>query len=238
MQLDSGKYNNKRILPWPVLQKTRDVNIILSSRKSSLYPIHFRGYGLGVTVADYNGKQIYWHTGGASGMVSNVCFVPEENLGIAILTNNDNQSFFELLRYQILDAYLGVKYVNRSQQQLTAFNKGEAESLQQITVLKNRIKGKPSPLPLSSYEGEYTNELYGKIILTSKDGQLNIQFKSHNNLTATLDYLDSDEWLLQYNNILYGIFPVKFKTENGKVKSIDIKANDFVEYDPYTFIKK
>ena len=44
-------------------------------------------------------------------MVSNVCFVPEENLGIAILTNNDNQSFFEALRYQILDSYLGVPYV-------------------------------------------------------------------------------------------------------------------------------
>ena len=88
MQLDSGKYNGKKIMPWPVLQKTRDVNIITGSRKSSIYPIHFRGYGLGIFAADYNGRQIYWHTGGASGMVSNVCFVPEENLGIAILTNN------------------------------------------------------------------------------------------------------------------------------------------------------
>ncbi len=88
-------------MPWPVLQKTRDVNVITGSRKSSLYPIHFRGYGLGLFAADYYGKQIYWHTGGAAGMVSNVCFVPEEKLGIAILTNNDNQNFFESLRYQI-----------------------------------------------------------------------------------------------------------------------------------------
>ena len=60
-----------------------------------------------------------WHTGGAGGMVSNVCFVPEEKLGIAILTNNDNQEFFEDLRYQILDAYLGVPYINRSLQDFT-----------------------------------------------------------------------------------------------------------------------
>ena len=60
----------------------------------------------------------YWHTGGAGGMVSNVCFVPEEKLGIAILTNNDNQEFYEDLRYQILDAYLGVPYINRSEQDL------------------------------------------------------------------------------------------------------------------------
>ncbi len=238
MQLDSGQYNGKRIIPWPAVQKTRDVNIITSSRKSGLYPIHFRGYGLGVFAADYNGKQIYYHTGGASGMVSNVCFVPEENLGIAILTNNDNQNFFELLRFQILDAYLGVKYVNRSQQQLAAFKKGEAESLKGIEDLKARIKGNEAPLALTAYEGDYTNELYGKIAVTAKDKQLNIKFKSHNNLTATLDYLDNDEWLLQYNNILYGIFPVKFKTAHNNVVSIDIKANDFVEYDPYTFIKK
>ncbi len=59
------------------------------------YPTHFTGYGLGLYMQDYAGRQVYWHTGGAGGMVSNVCFVPEEKLGIAILTNNDNQGFFE-----------------------------------------------------------------------------------------------------------------------------------------------
>ena len=238
MQLDSGKYNGKKIMPWPVLQKTRDVNIVTGSRKSSIYPIHFRGYGLGIFAADYNGRQIYWHTGGASGMVSNVCFVPEENLGIAILTNNDNQSFFELLRYQILDAYLGVKYVDRSQQQLPAFKQGEEESLKQLANLKARIKSNAPPLELAAYQGEYSNELYGKIVIRTNAKRLYIQFKSHENLSATLDYLDNNEWLLQYNNILYGIFPVKFKSDKNKVISIDIKANDFFEYDAYTFLKK
>ncbi|RYY64324.1 MAG: class A beta-lactamase-related serine hydrolase, partial [Chitinophagaceae bacterium] len=107
-QLDSGRWKGQRIIPFSVLQKTRDGNIVVGSRRSSAFPTHFRTYGLGVFSTDYNGRQVYWHTGGAGGMVSNVCFVPEERLGIAILTNNDNQSFFEALRYQILDAYLNV----------------------------------------------------------------------------------------------------------------------------------
>ncbi|MGZ5287673.1 MAG: serine hydrolase domain-containing protein, partial [Flavisolibacter sp.] len=82
MQLDSGRFEGRQVLPWPVLQKTRDVNIITNSRKSTIYPMHFRGYGLGLSAADYKGRQVYWHTGGAAGMVSNVCFIPEENLGI------------------------------------------------------------------------------------------------------------------------------------------------------------
>lgn len=238
MQLDSGWLNGKRILPWPVLQKTRDVNIITSSRKSPLLPMHFRGYGLGLFSADYNGKQIYWHTGGAGGMVSNVCFVPEERLGIAILTNNDNQNFFEALRYQILDAYLGVPYVNRSLQQLGGFKKELAQQVREIEGWRQRVKGAKPALPPPAYAGVYHNELNGNITISQMGNDLRIQFTTKPDLNATLRYMDNDEWLMEYNNIEYGIFAVKFAVENGKVKSITTKQNEFVEYEPYTYIKK
>lgn len=238
-QLDSGKYNGKQIMPFSVLQKTRDVNIITSSRKSSLFPMHFRGYGLGLVVADYNGRQIYWHTGGAGGMVSNVCFVPEEKLGIAILTNNDNQGFFEALRYQILDAYLGVNYVNRSLQFLPDSRMEMKAQLMQIDQWKQRLKNNNKPdMPLTAYTGEYSNELYGTITVTQKDNGLFVRFNSHKDLTAKLNYMDNEQWLLQYDNIEYGIFAIKFTIKDNKVVSVDIKVNDFVEYDPYTFTKK
>lgn len=238
MQLDSGRYGGRQILPWQVLQKTRDVNIITSSRKSSVYPTHFRGYGLGLYATDYYGRQVYWHTGGAGGMVSNVCFIPEENLGIAILTNNDNQSFFELLRYQVMDAYLGVPYTNRSQQQLPRFKKELEDQVAEITGWKARVKGAKPQLPLTSYAGLYTNELYGPVTISQVGTQLKINFSAKPDLTATLDYMDNGEWLMQYNNIEYGIFTIKFEIAGNKVKSVTTKQNEFVEYDPYTFIKK
>ena len=238
MQLDSGRYNGKRVLPWSVLLKTRDVNIMTGSRKSAAFPIHFRGYGLGLFAADYNGRQIYWHTGGAGGMVSNVCFVPEEKLGIAILTNNDNQNFFEALRYQILDAYLGVPYINRSLQQLGGFRKGMEEQVKEINDWKARVKGAAPALPLSAYTGVYTNELNGSIQIRQEDKGLRISFDTKPDLSARLDYMDNGEWLLQYNNIEYGIFSIKFELSNGKVVSVTTKQNEFVEYDPYTYIKK
>jgi CubicO group peptidase (beta-lactamase class C family) len=237
-QLDSGSYNNKQVMPFAVLQRTRDVNIITGSRKSSIYPIHFRGYGLGVFAADYNGRQIYWHTGGAGGMVSNVCFVPEDRLGIAILTNNDNQNFFEALRYQVLDAYLGVPWKNRSEQQWAFFAQGMDEQVKEIAAWRSRI-GKASPaLPLTAYAGTYTNQLYGSIDITQSDNQLKVRFNTHPSLSATLTYMDKDEWLLEYNNIEYGIYAVKFKQEGKKIASVDIRANEFVEFDAYTFVKK
>jgi len=238
LQLDSGRVNGKQVLPFQTLQKTRDVGLITSSRKSSFVPTHFTGYGLGLFAADYNGRQIYWHTGGAAGMVSNVCFVPEENLGIAILTNNDNQSFFELLRYQLLDAYLGVSYMDRSALRIGNFNR---EMEQQVRKINDWIArtGKTAPaLPLDSYSGTYQNELYGPIRISRQANRLVVNFLSHADLTATLDPLDKDEWLLRYNNVEYGAFVTTFRLNGNRVVSVDIRFNDFVEYDAYTFEKR
>ena len=141
LQLDSGKYNDHQILPWSVLQRTRQMQTIIRSSKSRLFPQHYYGYGLGNFQGDYAGRQIYEHTGGADGFVTNVCFVPEEDLGISILTNNDNQDFFEALRYQILDAYLGVKYVNRSEQLYKLERPDFYTIVKNVKQMQARVKG-------------------------------------------------------------------------------------------------
>ncbi|MBG9377741.1 serine hydrolase [Panacibacter sp. DH6] len=238
MQLDSGRYNGKRILPWNVIDRTRQMQTIISSRKSDLYPSHIVGYNLGLLQRDYNGKQVYWHTGGADGFVTNTCFVPEEKLGITILTNNDNQQFFEILRYQVLDAYLGVTGTNRNQKALAGFKEEHAALVKKTDSLKARVRGSQPPLSLSAYAGTFTNELMGDIEISVSNKGLLIQFPHHNGLVARLQYMDHEEWLLTYNNAAFGIFPVRFKTAGDKVISTEIKCNDFIEYDAYLFTKQ
>ena len=238
MQLDSGRYMGKEIIPWEAVQKTRIANTWVRSVKSSKYPTHLEGYGLGLMIEDYAGRQVYRHTGGAGGMVSNVCFVPEEKLGIAILTNNDNQSFFEDLRRQILDAYLGVSYVNRSEQDLPAFKKEMNQAFDDSVHWKARLMKNNKPeLLLTSYIGDYVNTLYGIIHISQDKGHLLVHFDTKPDLTATLEYMDAGEWLLRYNNILYGRFGTKFDMSGKKVRSLTTKQNEFVEYDPYVFTK-
>lgn len=239
MQLDSGRLEGKNILPWPVVRATRDVQITLNSRKSGMLPTHFTGYGLGLMATDYNGKQVYWHTGGAAGMVSNVCFVPEARLGIAILTNNDNQSFFEALRYQLLDAFLEVPFVNRSTMMLKPFNEGEKQTLDSIAAWRTRVTSKVPAPGLEAYTGKYNHSLYGHITLQPKGaGELEIKFAHHPNLTGYLAYMGQNDWLLEFNNIEYGIFKVSFVQDGNRIKGFALKVNDFVEYDTYVFAKE
>jgi CubicO group peptidase (beta-lactamase class C family) len=239
MQLDSGRYEGKTILPWAVVQKTRDMNILTGSRKNIYYPTHFRAYGLGLYSTDYNGRQVYWHTGGAFGHVTNVCFIPEENLGITILTNNDNQNFFEALRYQIMDAYLQVPYVDRSKFLWGFFTQGKKSKESQLQAMQSRVnqKNKP-PMNLANYTGEYENTVYGRITIKPAGDGLFCYFEHHPFLVGYMEYMDNQEFRMSYSHIGYGIYPAKFIVKDGKVTGVEVEANEFVETDAYLFTKK
>jgi len=158
-------------------------------------------------------------------------------LAIVILTNNDNQDFFEALRYQILDAYLGVQNTDRSAFFLKYFKEEMAETIKTTTDMQARVKGAVPELPLSAYAGTYDNELYGSIAITAEKKELSVKFNDHVDYAASLKYMDNGEWMLTYTNASYGIFPLKFKIENGKVVSTVVKVNNELEYDPYLFTK-
>ncbi|HUR66188.1 MAG TPA: serine hydrolase, partial [Chitinophagaceae bacterium] len=238
LQLDSGRYEGRQVIPWPVLQKTRDINILTGSRRSAFYPTHFRGYGLGVYSTDYNARQVYWHTGGAFGHVTNVCFVPEEKLGISILTNNDNQSFFEALRYQVLDAYLGVPYTDRSQFQWGFFVQGKKETDDSLATLRARVDKKNIPsIKMDEFTGNYYNTIYGRITISKNGDNLLCRFQRHPDLVGYMEYMDNNEFRITYSNIGYGIYPAKFSLKNGKPWGLEIQVNDFVESDAYLFVR-
>ncbi len=238
LQLDSGRLDGRQLIPWPVLQRTRDANTLISTRKNARGSSHFSTYGLGVFETDYYGRQVYYHTGGADGFVTNTCFVPEEKLGITILTNNDNQNFFELLRYQILNAYMHVPFTNLSTAGLPSFTQERQAALDTVAAWRLKIKGSKPALPLQSYTGTYTNQLFGSMAISVSGNNLQITFGNHKNLTASLQYMDKGQWLMTYNNPAFGIFPLQFAISGSKVISTVVKVNDFLEYDPYTFVKE
>jgi len=238
MQLDSGRYEGKQVLPWSVIQKTRDGNILTGTRRSAAFPTHFRAYGLGLYMTDYGGKQVFWHTGGAFGYVTNVCFMPEYKLGITILSNNDNQNFFEALRYQILDAYLYQLYIDRSKYFYDFYKEDKKRIDGELAALKARVDKKNTPeFNLEEYTGDYYNTVYGKINIAKKGDMLVCRFQHHPDLVGTLEYMDNNEFRMTYSNIGYGIFPATFGISNGKPSSVIIRSNDFIEYDAYLFVK-
>ena len=188
---------------------------------------------------DWDGScKIVAHTGGVNGFVTSVCLIPEEKLGIVVLTNTDANNLFEALRNEIQDAFLHLPYRNYSQVFLQYMQADEKEKSSQHKAIRDSIALNPkTTLPLTAYAGEYEHSIYGKMNMTIEAGKLIMRFEHHQGRYGTLEPLGGNRFFCTYSDPLYGMKKLEFETAVNKVKSITVRVADFVEFTPYEFIK-
>jgi hypothetical protein len=238
-QLNKGKIGDKEIIPASAIARTWTPQSILGNGGSQFNTGHFALYGLGWFLVEYAGKKIVSHTGGVNGFVTSVTLIPEEKLGIVVLTNTDANAFYEALKWEIMDAYLGLPYRNYSAVMLANHKAGEADMEKMLKAKQDTINSKPqTALPLTAYAGEYENELYGKMNIKLENGRLIMRFEHHDGRFSKLEALGGNRFLSTWNEPLYGVKVLPFTVENGKVKSLTVRVADFVEFTPYEFYKK
>lgn len=237
-QLGNGMLNNKQEIPANAILALRTPYSIIASDPRDNKTTHFYLYGLGLGINDFGGKMYYSHTGGVDGFLSVVIFMPEENLGIVVMTNNDQNRFFLNVANEIRDAFLGLPYKNYSKTSLEQFNSSKKQADERLDSLRNVAKqgNKPS-LPLESFTGKYNNDLYGDILISAEKGKLKIAFTNHPTLIGNLEYLSNDTFLCTYSNPEMGIMEMPFRIKDGKVEGLTLTVSDFLEFLPYDFVK-
>jgi len=131
----------------------------------ALHP-HFSGYGYGWFLWDYRGRKLVGHTGGVAGFVSRVLLVPEENFGLVILTNAEEDAAFESVMYHIVDSYFGAPTTDWTTAYKAVNDKDQktADETMKKAAANRAADSKPS-LPLEKYVGEYSDPWYGKITI-------------------------------------------------------------------------
>ena len=239
MNIDSGKFEGNTIVPWQALFNARSSQMVEREPRSSLFPsTHFITYGLGWELEDYKGRKIIYHGGGADGFVTSTCIVPEEKLGIAVLTNTDANGFYEALRKQIIDAYIDAPYRNYSAIYHQR-RKGSSDQEQKQLKEWKQLVSKKNKMPVTdqSFVGKYRNDVYGLAEIKNSNGKLTIYFEHHPTLAGTLEYLENNEMLCSFSIPTYGTKSFPFETAEGKVKSIIITVNDFIDLMEYPFEK-
>lgn len=74
--------------------------------------------------------------------------------------------------------------------------------------------------------------------MVPKGRQLLMRFAHHPSYTATLDHLDGDTFRLTYSNPAFGSFAAPFTVEQGRVRSVEVHVSDFIDPNPYVFVKQ
>ncbi len=126
---------------------------------------NFADYALGWGLRDYHGRKLVGHTGGVAGFVSRVMLVPEENLGVVVLTNAEEGGAFDAILYHVLDHYFHLPPTDWIAAFKAVKDKEEKDAAETMKKAEGAraANSKPS-LPLEKYAGIYNDAWYGPII--------------------------------------------------------------------------
>lgn len=231
--LANGKYQGDSILAGKAINDTYSARTNLPvSNFDRENGVHFKSYGLGWFLSDYEGRKIVQHGGGLPGYISKIVLVPEENLGFIILTN-DMTSLTSALTYKLLDEFLGKKgkKTNWAAKFLDYENKGkEQEQAYNMALLEKKVKKPVHSVSNEQFVGFYEDEMYGMAEVRMIKKRLELTLLPTKGLfNATLEPWNKDLFKITFSDEMLPDGLVSFSFIEGKVEgfTIDLPNPDF-----------
>jgi hypothetical protein len=182
--LNEGRYEGRELIKPATFREMHRAQAVLRptgwiAMVDSLSPsTHFWSYGLGWRMNDYRGRKVVWHTGGIVGFLAYVGLVPEEKLGIVVLSNGDlgYELLPQSLAMRITDLYLGAPVRDWSGELFAAMAADrERQTEAEARFVASRTTGTSPTHPMEQLAGRYRSDLYGEAIVTVAGDGLRFQ---------------------------------------------------------------
>ncbi len=161
----------------------------------------FRGYALGFQVHDYRGRKVVTHTGGLSGAVSKLTLVPELELGLVVLTNQESGEAFNSLTCSFLDHFLGADDTDwvDAYLKVRARKRENSRKAERDIEASRKTSSHPS-LEATAYAGTYRDAWYGEIGIRSEAGSLVMRFAKSPRLVGDLEHWQHDTFVVRWRD--------------------------------------
>lgn len=243
LNLNEGTLNGKTYFSKRSFNKLTSPHVNFSVGENT-ENIHFKGYGLGWSIQDYQGYKIIGHGGGYDGMISKSTFIPEKNIGIIVLTNSLSWAPSALVN-KTLDVLLAEKTDGKDWSKIYLDYKIQQDSIAQVALQKSEsLRGKLNNrhLDLSEYIGVYTDKNYGDVDVSLSNGKLFFKMVNTPIYKAELQHWNHQIFTFRFDINLASLPQGKLWFEldkNGKVKklNIDVPNPDFY-FTEFEFIKQ
>jgi len=201
LQLGRGQLDGRRIFSEEAAHEMWSLHTpqpVTRAAEQRTPSTHFRGYGLGWVLNDYLGRKIISHGGGYDGMFSRTVLVPEENLGIVVLTNGMT-SLATAITNRILDTYLGGQPRDWAAEMLTQQRAADRRFAERIEkAITPTARGTKPSLPLQAYTGTYFDPFYGEATVTLENGRLVFRMLPNPELVADLTHLQYETFVIEW----------------------------------------
>jgi hypothetical protein len=141
------------------------------------------------------------HSGGLPGYVSRVAMIPDANVGVVVLTNQESGEAFDSIAFHVLDHYLGAPAFDWIDGYLKLKRGNEArdaEAEHRATAARDAAS-KPS-LALAKYAGTYRDAWYGDVVIAEERGKLMMRFGHTPSLVGDLEHWQHDTFIAKWRD--------------------------------------
>jgi CubicO group peptidase (beta-lactamase class C family) len=171
-EIDGGRWQGRQVVAEAPLRETQNAQTIINGAFPALH------YGLGLEVRADHGRKELAHNGAfEEGINTRIAFLPNERLGIVILTNAGPMGIPDALEYK-LQALL---FNDRPDQDMwPSLQEKWRQALQGLLDRPGRLHG-PAPggahpvAAAARYTGRYTHPYYGDIVIEAGAGGLQLR---------------------------------------------------------------
>jgi CubicO group peptidase (beta-lactamase class C family) len=136
-----------------------------------------QSYGMGFFLTSYRGHYLVHHGGNIDGFSALVTFMPQENMGMVILSNQNGSQVPTVVSYDVYDRLLGLDQIDWTKRMKTQRERGQAG------VEEAKKKGYTEQVPgthpshlLADYAGEYHSPAYGLANVAVENGALKFSY--------------------------------------------------------------
>ena len=180
LQLGEGTYQGQKLFGAAQAKEMHAAQTVIRFEPpySMFYPeAHFLNYGLGWFLSDYRGRKVVEHGGAIDGMRAQVAMIPEEKLGLVVLSNMNGSGLPTALMYRIFDSFLGTPSRDWSADlRKTMKTLEEAGKAAEKKQEAERVANTNPSVALDKYAGTYRNDLYGDVKVIHEAGKLSMGY--------------------------------------------------------------
>lgn len=231
---NKGQYNGKQIISEKSLKQIHYPHMLSDKLIRSNPDQPLFSYGLGLATSVYDGVPYLMHSGTIAGFHSLMIMVPQEKIGVIVLSNGQTY-IADVLAYNIFERLLGLEHKDWDAKMHTLTNAKELALKDYFKKTEDdRIKGTKPSHNLDDYTGMYKNDGYGLVTIENNGDNLVLKF---NKFVINLDHYHYDVFQSDINTDFDGAL-IPFNTSSdGVVESLSIPFEPMVKDIVFTRVK-
>ena len=226
-QLGGGQVDGQAVMSPATVTRQHAAHVVLPEDRT--FPASTRhAYGLGWMIGRYRDHRLAEHGGGIDGFQTECMLLPDDGIGVAVLTNTSSSAMAPVVAYRMLDELLNLEPLDWFSPFKARFDAATG-GIREARSARRVVPGAPRPRPLDAYAGDYEHPGYGTLTITAEAGTLQPRLGT---MDLSLAHRHYETFDLEWHELgdQSHLFPLMFLSDpDGDITALTVPFEPAVE---------